>query len=94
MDKLILVFYLNVGNLEGSELELLVNSVTKKIFPVDTLKELNAVAFVIPVRDYDSHLECINPNYIINGELYAEHQSKLSELNKHINIILDKKDGK
>lgn len=94
MDKLILVLYLNVGNTQGLEMENFVRSVSKAMFSEETISKLNATTFVIPVRNSDSRLECINPNYIIDGDLYAAHQAKLTELNDHINnMIQTKKDG-
>lgn len=94
MDSLILVFYLNVGNMEGLEMEKFIHSVTKSMFSEETMKKIGATTFVIPVRNTDSRIECINPNYIVDENLYAIHQTKLKELNDHFdNFIKSKKNG-
>lgn len=62
MDKLILVYYVNVGNLDKSEVPEFMGKFIKYV------KDDNIIQYHIPVRGEKSRIECINPKLINKDE--------------------------
>jgi hypothetical protein len=65
MDKLVLVYYVNIGNIDDSDVEPYLNRVK------DMLTDTNMVQYFIPVRDQETKIECINPK-LVNEEEYQD----------------------
>lgn len=70
--KMVLAFYINVGNMEHSDVKPYIENIKK----LATNK--NEIHYFIPVRDQETRIECIYPNFTNDEEI----KSKL-------NIILD-----
>lgn len=62
MEKLILVVYIYVGNINESELEKFMDRV------VQSLRDETRDIIVIPVRNGETRVECINPKIISEDE--------------------------
>lgn len=80
-DKRLLVFYLGVGNMTETEVGRYVESVSKRFFTPEFLKSNNCEIFLIPTRETDSRIECINPIYVTDEKLIAEHEALMKEFN-------------
>lgn len=95
MNKLILVLYVDVGNLDVNFIKDHVDHVGSSLFTEDVIKATEATTFVIPVRSGGTRIECINPTYIVDQNLYDLHRQKLEEINKNLDyfMLLTKKDG-
>ena len=96
MDKLILVLYIDVANLDNKDVAQHVNLVASKLFTEEVVQATGAITFVIPVRTGGTRIECINPKYIIDDNLYESHHEKLDMINKNLDyyILLMKENGK
>lgn len=89
-DKIMLTLYLNIGNMDGSDINEHCQSVSKSMFPKELMETMNAIVFIIPVRDTESRLECIHPSFVLDADVYQKHTDQMKELNEKINIIINK----
>ena len=67
LNKTILVFYINVGQLNLEETNRQINSVRDLIRLEGEDKE-NTIQYVIPVRDEETRVECINNTILVASE--------------------------
>lgn len=91
MDKLILVLYVDVQNLEESTINEYVKHVSNRLFPEDVTAKLDATTFVIPRIGGGTTIEAINPKFIVDNDLYKEFRLKFDVLNEHINDYINTK---
>jgi len=91
MDKLILVLYVDVGNLEPNLVEDYVARVSRGLLPEEVVKNLDATAFIIPRRGDGTRLECINPHYVLDQDLFKEYRQKLDILNENLDHFIAQK---
>ena len=57
-EKIILIHYINVGNIDGNDVSKMMEEVINKL----SLKgEDNVISYWIPVREGETRVECINP---------------------------------
>jgi hypothetical protein len=83
-DRRMLVFYIGVANMDNRQIEEYVKDVQNRFFTEEFVKRNNCEIFLIPTRETNSKIECINPVYITDEKLIAEHEALLSELNDSI----------
>ena len=94
MDKLILVLYVDVGNIENKYVDKHVKRIGHALFTEDVIRKTEATTFVIPVRGGGTRIECINPKFVVDNEVVREHRIKLDILNENLdNFIKLQKDG-
>lgn len=67
LNKTIIVFYVNVGNLEQADVAAYVRNVQNIIKPLEEDKN-DVINYVIPVRGQDTRVECINAPILITSE--------------------------
>jgi hypothetical protein len=79
-NKLILVLYVGVGNMLDEDVDQYVRRVRERLCPTEVIKNLDATLFVIPRRNADTIIECINPNYVVDEKLYNSYNEKLKNL--------------
>jgi hypothetical protein len=89
MDKLILVLYYNVGNMLDDEINELMGNINKKMFNRSIMNELNAISYILPIRDGETRLELLNPKFIVDNELYDNTKIKLEEINNYFKKIYE-----
>ncbi len=84
-DKLILVAYINIGNINDADVSTFVAETAQNLKP----KEDDSILFyVIPVRGEESRLECVNPKLVSEEEYEKAKRAcekiteKLKELTK------------
>jgi len=75
-DKLILVHYIDTGNLNNSEIPTFVEKVSKKI----SSDKDEHLSYFIPIKG-ESRVECINPKLIDKDE-YKIHLKRLEKAEK------------
>lgn len=85
---LILVFYVNVGNLDEQDVAEHIEMIRIRI--ANDKPEDTAPWFYIPVRGEDTRVECLNPKFIANETLVANAMFQLTEINQ---IFRDKVDN-
>jgi hypothetical protein len=85
-DKLILVYYVDVRNVDKFDIPTFIHGVMNNI-------KLNSPIIgeiiALPIWN-DSRVECINPKYITEPELIREHRLKMDELEELIEKYINK----
>lgn len=84
-NNLILVLYLGIGNMIEEDVPEYAGRIQKSLFPEEVIKKLGATLFIIPRRDIQTTLDCINPKYVVDKELYESYNEKLKFLVKEMN---------
>jgi hypothetical protein len=90
MEKIILVHYINVGNIDGNDVSRLMEDVVKKFSPKG---EDNIISYWIPVREQETRVECINPK-LVSQEDFTEAKRVLDRNQEIVNDIIKWKDNK
>lgn len=80
MPPLILVYYINVGNLPDYDVQKYIEKVSK--FVNDGTN--NFVNYIIPVRGQETKVECLNPVQV-KSDVYNNIINKLEEVN--VNLV-------
>ena len=88
MDKLILVLYVDVQNLDEETAGNYVRMVSKSLFPEDVTSKLDATTFVIPRVGGGTVLESINPKFILDADVYRDHRLKMDVLQEHMSDFI------
>lgn len=88
-NKLILVYYLSIDNVD--DVEVFMEEVMKKISSTSVSEESEIIA--IPVFG-ETRIDCINPKYITDGDLIKKHERLMSELHEKLNNQIDQIDEK
>ena len=82
-DKLILVHYIDTGNMINSEILTFIEKVTKKI----SSNKDEHLSYIIPIKG-ESRVECINPKLIDKDE-YKIHLKKLKRAEKEFYKVIE-----
>jgi allophanate hydrolase subunit 1 len=83
----LLVFYINISNVDRESIEYFVKSVVEKIKPTSFDGEIIA----IPIYYGDTRIDCINPKYITEVDLIKENTDMIEELNKNLKLQIELK---
>lgn len=79
-EKLILVYYIGIGNMTDTEAKDYITMISSKISSSTITGEL----LFIPISGTDSRIDCINPKYITEIELVTEHNEQMKKLNTEL----------
>jgi hypothetical protein len=90
MEKIILVHYINIANIDGNDVSKIMEDVVKKLSPKE---EDNIISYWIPVREGESRVECINPK-LVSQEDFTEAKRVLDRNQKIVNEIIKWEDNK
>jgi hypothetical protein len=90
MEKIILVHYINIGNIDGNDVSKIMEDVVKKFSPKE---EDNIISYWIPVREGETRVECINPK-LVSQEDFTEAKRVLDRNQEIVNDIIKWKDNK
>lgn len=85
METKILVIYIGVAGIRSEDIDSYVKKVVAKIMPQTFEGEI----IIIPVQSPDCKIECINPVYITDKDLVAEHTIMMNKLQYELQIQLD-----
>ena len=85
-DKLILVYYISIGNVDMDDVEEFMNRVMEKISANSVSEDTEILA--IPIYG-ETKVECINPKYITDTDLIKKHERTMSELHEKLNNQID-----
>lgn len=92
MDKIILVLYVDVADLDDKDVGEYVTRVGKALFPEDVKQKLDGgLTFVIPRRGGGTCIEVINPKFVIDQNVYNEFRTKLEILNTNLSHLIELK---
>lgn len=78
-DKKIIVFYVGIGDMSDGNVGEYIERVKKAFCTKEFAERLNCEMILLPTREVNSRIECINPKYIIEEKLIAEHRSSMEE---------------
>jgi len=84
-EKIILIHYINVGNIDGNDVSEMMENVVKKFSPKE---EDNIISYWIPVREGDTRVECINPK-LVSEEDFTEAKRVLDRNQEIVNDIIN-----
>lgn len=87
-DRKILVFYIGIGNMPDDEVGNYVTKVQQRFLTVEFINRVDSEIILLPVRDTDSRIECINPKFITKKALVEQHEAQMKELNDTMNQVL------
>lgn len=73
-DTLVFVFYINVGNLSTDEVQRVIEDVNRRL----TVNKGDVVNYIIPVKNSETRVECINPK-LASEEEFQDVIKKLDE---------------
>lgn len=76
-EKLILVYYVGVANINPGEINDFIEKIKNKLIPETFIGEI----IIIPQYDTNTRVECINPKYVTDKELIQQYESLMKELN-------------
>ncbi len=85
MNKIILVHYIRVGNSSAPKVDEILSRVRKHLVPADE----DIISYVIPVKDEESRVECINPRFVTEEE-YESARRSLDKAQKALDEVLEK----
>jgi hypothetical protein len=90
MEKIILVHYINVGNMDYININKFMEEITVKFSPKE---EDNIISYWIPIRNGETRVECINPK-LVSEEDYSEAKKVLDRNQEIVNEIINWKTNK
>ena len=90
MEKLILVFYIGVGNLPPAEVSEFMQDVVANL---KKDKQKDIIYYFIPVRNQETKIECINPK-LVSEDDYKKAKEALDNMNLKLQEIISDLNGK
>jgi hypothetical protein len=84
-EKIILIHYINVGNIDGNNVSEMMENVVNKFSPKE---EDNIISYWIPVREGETRVECINPK-LVSEEDFTEAKRVLDRNQKIVNDFIN-----
>jgi hypothetical protein len=84
-EKIILIHYINVGNIDGNNVSEMMENVVNKFSPKE---EDNIISYWIPVREGETRVECINPK-LVSEEDFTEAKRVLNRNQEIVNNIIN-----
>jgi hypothetical protein len=84
-EKIILIHYINVGNIDGNNVSEMMENVVNKFSPKE---EDNIISYWIPVREGETRVECINPK-LVSQEDFTEAKRVLDRNQEIVNNIIN-----
>jgi hypothetical protein len=84
-EKIILIHYINVGNIDGNNVSEMMENVVNKFSPKE---EDNIISYWIPVREGETRVECINPK-LVSQEDFTEAKRVLDRNQEIVNDIIN-----
>lgn len=90
-EKLILVYYISISNIDASSVEEYMNGVMKRISAGSISDETEIIA--VPIYG-ETKIDCINPKYITDGDLIKTHERLIAELHEKLNNQIEQLDIK
>lgn len=91
----IFVFYVGVGDLPMQDVGEYMDRVRTRFFTDEFVKKFEGSEMILlPVRETDSRIECINPKYITEEELVREHRLKMDYLHENLDKFIKENNEK
>jgi hypothetical protein len=84
-EKIILIHYINVGNIDDNDVSEMMKKVVNKFSPKE---EDNIISYWIPVREGETRVECINPK-LVSEEDFTEAKRVLDRNQEIVNNIIN-----
>jgi hypothetical protein len=85
METKILVIYVGVSGVRSEDISTFVHKVGEKIIP----STFDGEVILLPTNSVDTRIECINPKYITEPELIAEHTEMMKKLQEALQFQLE-----
>lgn len=75
-----LAFYINVGNMDSEDVKKYMKKISKQLSSDKSFR-----FFIVPVRDQETKIECIYPNFLYDEEMKNKMNTVLDKLIENIN---------
>lgn len=85
MEKIILVYYIYIGDMNPVEVEDFIKQINESLSDIES--QHNILSFIIPSRTEDTRIECINPK-VVSEEDYKQAKKVLSGCKKKVNEFI------
>ncbi len=85
-EKTILVYYINVGNMSSEEVSEFLQNISTGL--IETEKENNILSYLVPIKDTETRIECINPR-LLTEEEYLEAKNALKNCKRKMNEFVE-----
>ncbi len=85
MEPKILVIYAGVQGIRSEDIEKFIYKLSKRIAPSSIEGEI----IMLPTQSTDTRIECINPKYITDTDLIAEHTEMIKKLQLELHNQLE-----
>lgn len=87
INKTILIFYINVGHANSSDTSVIIERVRNAIKPLKE-DENKILQYVIPVRDQETKVECLNaPTLIFSEEHLEKYKAEIKRMDDRLDRI-------
>lgn len=87
MEKLILVHYINVGNMDEQSVQKFIEDIALAVTPKDD--DMICYCIPIPIRNGETRVECINPK-LVSEDDFLEAKRVLDRNQEIVNDIINK----
>jgi hypothetical protein len=84
-EKIILIHYINVSNIDSNDVSKIMEEIINKFSPKE---EDNIISYWIPVREGETRVECINPK-LVSEEDFTEAKQVLDRNQKIVNDFIN-----
>lgn len=85
MEKIILVYYVYVGDMSPNEVEDFINQLNNGLSSIES--QNNILSFIVPTKTENTKIECINPK-LVSDEDYKHAKKVLSNCKKKMNNFI------
>jgi hypothetical protein len=76
MNKVILAYYINVGNVSQEDAEIQLLKIRNQVRNPDLIQ------YFVPIRNSESRIECLYPRYVIGEDVDKEMSDLIESLKK------------
>jgi hypothetical protein len=85
MEPKLIVIYAGVQGIRSEDIEEFIHKLSKRLAPSSIEGEI----IMLPTQSPDTRIECINPKYITDTDLIAEHTEMMNKLKEHLQHQLE-----
>jgi hypothetical protein len=78
MNKIILAYYINIGNLDAADVQQLVSAFKKEV------SDSGMIQYFIPIRDGETRIDCVYPKYVVGEKVDEEFKDVIGRMDNYI----------
>ena len=78
MNKIILAYYINIGNLDAADVQQLVSAFKKEV------SDPEMIQYFIPIRDGETRIDCVYPKYVVGEQVDEEFKDVIGRMENYV----------